>query len=86
MVGGIAMSKGKKGIYLSFVGTKNKDLNEYYNDCQMITSKEQLSVVFFKDIYLKWIRSYFDKNNKRLPNCIVIFREGLNDKQAKITL
>ena len=52
----------------------------------MIKNKGHLTIAFFKDLYLRWIRSYFDKNDSKLPTTIVIYREGLNDKQAKNTL
>lgn len=82
-IAGIASSKGKKGTNISFVGTTNTDLNGYYCDSKSLKSKEEISTAFFINLFTPWLQTYFMKNQKALPNTLVIFREGLNEVQAK---
>lgn len=34
-------------------------------------------------MFTSWIQNYYIKNQKTLPNTLVIYREGLNDVQAR---
>jgi len=34
-------------------------------------------------MFTAWIKKYFQDNNKKLPNVLVIYREGMNTVQAK---
>ncbi len=83
-VAGIASSKGKKGTTIGFVGTTNKDLNEYFCDCKVTRDKSDYSSKLFHDLFVQWFQNWFLKNQQQLPSVIVVFREGLNDVQAKV--
>ena len=85
-VGGIASSKGKKGTNIAFVGSTNKDLKSYFSDCKMVKQKTDLSSALFSGLFLQWIQNWFMKNEKKLPKVLVIYREGLNEVQAKLQL
>ena len=82
-VGSIAISKAKKGSAISFVGTTDAKLIRYTSTGDMVRSKEALSAAFFEGIFTSWIKAYFIANEKGLPGVIVIYREGLNDVQAR---
>jgi hypothetical protein len=82
-IAGIASSKGKKGTNISFVGTTNSELNGYYCDSKSVKSREEISTALFIGLFTPWLQTYFMKNQKALPNTLIIFREGLNEVQAK---
>ena len=85
-VAAVASSKGKKGSNVAFVGTVNKDLNSYFSDCKMIHKKEDNSQDLYIQIFTQWLQDWFKNNEKKLPNVLVFYREGLNTVQAKIQL
>ena len=82
-VAGIASSKGKKGTFISFVGTTNAELTHIITDCKAVKSRDNLSSALFQSMFTSWIQNYFLKNQKVLPSTLIIYREGLNDVQAK---
>ena len=82
-VGGLANSKGKKGSTLAFSGTINQDLNSYFSDCKQIKSKEDDAKALYAGIFTQWLQNWFMNNNKKLPRVIVVYREGLNEVQAR---
>lgn len=79
----IASSKGKKGTTVGFVGTTSPDLTQVICDCKKVEGKDGLSSALFQGLFTPWIQNYFMKNQKVLPSTIVIYREGLNDVQAR---
>ena len=46
-------------------------------------SRDNLSSALFQGMFTSWIQNYFIKNQKVLPSTLIIYREGLNDVQAK---
>lgn len=84
-VGGIASSKGKNGTNIAFVGTTNKDLTAYFSDCKQVKHKTDLSSALFEGLFIQWVQNWFINNGKKtLPQVLVIYREGLNEVQAKL--
>jgi hypothetical protein len=82
-IAGIASSKGKQGTVISFVGTTNGDLTHIIAECKEVRSRDGLSSALFQGMFTSWIQNYFIKNQKVLPSTLIIYREGLNDVQAK---
>lgn len=75
---GIASSKGKMGTTLAFVGTTNLSLTSYFSDCKAVGGRETVSTALFQAFFTQWIQLWFKKNEKKLPQVLVIYREGLN--------
>jgi aubergine-like protein len=82
-IAGIASSKGKKGTTIGFVATTNSDLTHVHCDCKKIESRDGISSALFQGLFTPWLQNYFMKNQKVLPTTLVIYREGLNDVQAR---
>lgn len=36
-----------------------------------------------EDIFVSWAKNYFQTNNKKIPDTIILYREGLSDIQTK---
>ena len=83
-VAGLASSKGRKGTTLAFDGSINEKLTLYFSDCKQIKGKETYSAALFAGLFTQWIQNWFKKNNNKLPKAMVIYREGLNEAQAKV--
>lgn len=83
-VSGIASSKGKGGISLGFVGTINEDLNKCFSEQKKIKGKQTYSPQLFQGIFIQWIQNWFKKNGNKLPKVLTLYREGLNNVQAKV--
>lgn len=88
MYGAISLSKGAKGGYtLAFVGTINNDFTKVFSDCKLnIQARESIPVENLESIFIDWAKSYYQNNNKTVPDSIIIYREGLSDAQAKTQL
>lgn len=82
-IAGIASSKGKQGTFIGFVGTTNTDLTHIITDCKEVKSRDAVSSALFQGMFTAWLQNYFLKNQKALPTTLVIYREGLNDVQAR---
>lgn len=82
-IGSIAISKSKQGNAISFVGTTDPRLIRYECDGAIYKSRDDLSASFFEKLFTGWIKKYFMDNNKKLPSVLVVYREGLNNVQAK---
>jgi hypothetical protein len=82
-IAGIASSKGKQGTFIGFVATTNPDLTHIITDCKEVKSRDSVSSALFQSMFTSWIQNYFIKNQKVLPNTLIIYREGLNDVQAQ---
>ncbi len=72
-VAGIASSKGKTGVTISFVGTTNPELTYVISDCKKIANRSGFSAALFQGFFTQWLQSYYMKN-KSLPANIVIYR------------
>lgn len=84
MYGAVSLSKGKKGFTLAFVGTCSPDSTKVYSECKVgIKRKEEIPPDTLNTIFYNWARTYF-KNNKVVPNVILLYREGLSDAQVKV--
>lgn len=83
MYGAMSLSKGKKGYTLAFVGTINSECTKVFSDCKIgIKDKENIPVDTLEEIYVSWAKHFFQTNNKKVPDMIILYREGLSDKQA----
>lgn len=54
-----------------------------YCDCKQIKNKEELSVKFYQSFFVMWFQNWFKSNKDTFPDAIIIYREGLNEVQAK---
>lgn len=84
MYGAISMSKCAKGKYtLAFVGTIDPTFTKVYSSCKIgIETKEAIPVKDLESIFYDWAKTFFMKN-KKVPDTIILYREGLSDPQAK---
>jgi hypothetical protein len=82
-VAGIASSKGKMGTSIAFVGTTDLELTKYFCDEKRANQKSDVSTAIFSSIFTQWIKKWYDSNEKKLPNTIIVYREGLNEVQAQ---
>ena len=84
MYGALSISKGKKGFTLAFVGTINNECTKVFSDIKMnIKKKEEIPVATLEDLFINWAKSYYQTNNKKVPDTIILYREGLSDVQTK---
>lgn len=85
MYGAISLSKGTKGKFtLAFVGTINNECTKVFSDCKVdISSKDSIPVKDLENIFVEWAKSFFQANNKKVPETIILYREGLSDAQAQ---
>lgn len=83
MYGALSISKGKKGYTLAFVGTINNQCSRVYSECKTgIKDKENIPLDVLQRIFLNWGR-YYHKTTGAGPETIILYREGLSDKQAQ---
>ena len=71
---GITLSKGTKGLYLTFVGSINNQSTYYYGTCKKLSVSNALQSETISDMLLKWIKRVYQKNKKILPDIIIIYR------------
>lgn len=84
MYGALSISKGKGGYTLAFVGTINPECTKVYSDCKLrIARKEDIPVDVLEKMFIEWAKAYFQLNNAKAPDTIILYREGLSDPQAK---
>lgn len=75
MYGGISLSKPIKEWVLSFVGTTSHDLTHTYSEFRTdIHKKEYIPQKELEKILVSWGSTYLEKNKKRLPENIIIYR------------
>lgn len=68
---------------VAFVGTYTGDLSKVYSNVAMVKDLEELSKVkLFEDLMIDWIK-YFYINQKVMPDIIMLYREGLTEKQVE---
>lgn len=82
-VAGLANSKGKKGSNVAFVGSTTEDLSQYFSDCKVVNKREDNTKAMYQEIFTQWLQNWYKMNNKKLPNVLVFYREGLNAVQAR---
>lgn len=87
MYGALSISKGGKGYTLAFVGTINGECTKVFSDCKVgIKDKENIPVEVLEDMFVNWAKGYFQTNNKKVPDHIILYREGLSVPQTKTQL
>lgn len=75
MYGALSISKGSKGYTLAFVGTINGECTKVFSDCKVgIKDKENIPVEVLEDMFVNWAKSYFQTNNKKVPEHIILYR------------
>ena len=81
--GGIAISKGKKGFTLSFVGTINLNGTKFWNYSKTnYRNKDDFPEEDIFNIFKNWFKQFI-RNNKEFPKSIILFRYGLPIPQIK---
>ena len=84
MYGALSVSKGAKGFTLAFVGTINDQCTKVFSDIRMqIKRKEQIPVDLLEQIFINWAKTYYQTNNKKVPDTIILYREGLSEVQTR---
>lgn len=79
MYGGLTISKGKYGSFLSFVGNINNECTNFYGICKKIADKNaSISDKVLFQMFVDWAKQYFKKNDRRIPDIIMLYREGFN--------
>jgi hypothetical protein len=81
-IGSLAVSRGAKDCIASFVGTRSNDLTQHYSDYETIQQKEFIPEAVLSKFVSGWLKEYFKTEGKKLPGVILLYREGLNEKQA----
>ena len=83
MYGSFAISKGKKGFTLAFVGTTNNEFTRVFSYCKTgYKNKDTIPIEDFEQILVNWAKRYV-LLNKKGPELIMIFREGLSIRQTE---
>jgi hypothetical protein len=63
MYGAFAISKGKKGFTLAFVGSLNSENTKVYNTCRIgYKRKEDIPKADFDVIFYNWAKCYVMEN------------------------
>lgn len=83
MYGALSISKGDRGHTLAFVGTINSECTKVFSACKYgIKDKENIPVKDIEDIFVNWAKSYYQNNNRKAPELIILYREGLSIPQT----
>lgn len=84
MYGALSLSKGKGGFTLAFVGTINNQCTKVCSDVKLgIKKKEEIPVAVLEEIFVNWAKNFYKTNGKKVPDTIILYREGLSDVQTK---
>ena len=84
MYGALSMSRGKNGFTLAFVGTIANDCTKVFSDVKLgIERKEEIPSVMLEDIFVNWAKNFFQTNSRKVPETIILYREGLSDAQIE---
>lgn len=81
-IGGIAIYHkliNRKDSCAAFVGTIDNEFTKYFSSAKLMPNNAQ-SIDAMQDIMIKWIRSYFKKNNT-LPDTLIVYRDGVGEGQ-----
>ena len=81
-IGGIAVYHkliNKKDSCAAFVGTLDNEFTKYFSLAKLMPSNSQ-SIEPLQDIMIKWIRTYFKRNNT-LPDTLIVYRDGVGEGQ-----
>jgi len=83
MYGSFAISKGKKGFTLAFVGTLDANFTKVFCYCKTgYTTKENIAQADFENLFVNWAKNYVALN-KEGPQLIIVYREGLSEQQTR---
>lgn len=83
MYGSFAISKGKKGFTLAFVGSIDPNFTKVFCYCKTgYKNKENIAQADFEAMFVNWAK-YYVAANKEGPQLIIIYREGLSEQQTK---
>jgi hypothetical protein len=77
---GIATTKGKNGHYVSIVGTTNSDCTKFHSSVLKLNNGGNLPENFASKTFEHIAKKYY-KKNLNAPDVIIVYREGLNEKQ-----
>lgn len=68
---------------LGFVGTYTEDLSKIYSNAMMVEDEKDLEKVdTFEKLMIDWIKNFFIAQ-KSMPDVIMLYREGLTEKQVQ---
>ena len=83
MYGAFAISKGKNGFTLAFNGTTDNSFTRGFSYAKTgYKNKESIPQADFEAILVNWARNYVGVNKKG-PELIMIYREGLSIQQIE---
>jgi hypothetical protein len=83
MYGSFAISKGKKGFTMAFTGTVNNEFTKVFNYCKTgYKSKDNIPQADFETMLVNWAK-YYVGFNKKGPELIIVYREGLSTQQME---
>lgn len=83
----VSFSRGiKNNFTIALVGTTDNDQSSVYSySMTNLSRKDQVAAQVFRNFFQQWLMAYGERE-KALPNCIVLYREGLSDVQIKKTI
>lgn len=71
---------------MAMVGTTNETLTSVYTYCMVgLGKREQVAMQIYCNFFEKWLSEYLART-KRLPDTLIVYREGLSDAQIKVTV
>lgn len=83
MYGAMSISKNSHGgNTLAFVGTINSECTRVFSDCKRVGNKESIPSETIEQIFVNWAKTYF-QTNKKVPDLIMLYREGLSIPQIE---
>ena len=81
-IGALSVRKERgNSLNYKFVGARNQTLNSYFNINAKVKNPKEEKVGKLTTIFSKWIDEY-QANNKKRPNLLVLYRDGLNLEQV----
>lgn len=83
MYGAFAISKGKKGFTLAFNGSLDQNFTKCFSYAKTgYKNKESIPQADFEAMLVNWAKSYVGENKKG-PELILVYREGLSVQQIE---
>lgn len=81
-IGALSVRRERGNIMnFKFVGARNQTLNNYFNINAKVKNPKEEKVGRLTNMFSKWIDEY-QATNKKKPNLIVLYRDGLNLEQV----
>lgn len=69
---------------MGLVGSYSEDLSKTYSNVKVINDPKDLEKMeSFEELMIDWIKQFFVCNNKSMPEFIILYREGLTEKQMR---